>query len=126
MLWNTTHRNNTMTLGEKIKHLRKEQNISQTELAKIIGVHQSHIGRYERDESTPTAYVIKKLAEVLKVSADYLLSEEEEEIAASFTSDKELLQHFQDISRLADPDKQFIKRMIKMAINDAKIKKMAS
>jgi transcriptional regulator with XRE-family HTH domain len=115
-----------MTLGEKIKQLRKERNISQTELAKIIGVHQSHIGRYERDESTPTAYVIKKLAEVLKVSADYLLSEEEEEIAASLTSDKELLQQFQDISRLAAPDKQFIKRMIKMAINDAKIKEMAS
>ena len=115
-----------MTLGEKIKKLRKEKNISQTELAEIIGVHQSHIGRYERNESIPTAHIIKKMADVLKVSADYLLSEEEQEITTSLTSDKELLQQFQDISKLNETDKQFIKKMIKMAINDAKIKEMAS
>jgi transcriptional regulator with XRE-family HTH domain len=114
-----------MTLGEKIKKLRKEQNISQTDLAEIIGVHQSHIGRYERNESIPTAHVIKKMADKLKVSADYLLSEEEQEVSPSLTSDRELLQQFQDISKFNDADKQFIKRMIKMAINDTKIKQMA-
>lgn len=86
-----------MTLGEKFKLLRKKRNVSQTELA-----------------------------EVLQVSADYLLSEDEEEITTSLTSDKELLQQFQDISKLKDADKQFIKRIIKMAINDSKIKEMAS
>ena len=115
-----------MTLGEKIKKLRKEKNISQTELADAIGVHQSHIGRYERNDSVPTAFIIKKMAHLFNVSADYLLSEEDGEIAASLTSDKELLSQFQEISRLNDENKRFIKKMIKMVLNDAKIKEMAS
>jgi transcriptional regulator with XRE-family HTH domain len=37
-----------MSLAKKLVDLRKEHNLTQKELAKSIGVHFSHMSRYER------------------------------------------------------------------------------
>ena len=62
-----------MTLGEKIRQLRKRKKITQSQLAELIGTHESHIGRYEKDQSVPTSPILKKIAEAFNVSVDYLL-----------------------------------------------------
>lgn len=58
---------------DRIKELRDDRNVSQQELAEIIGVAQSSIGNYERGERIPDADVIVKLADFFKVSTDYIL-----------------------------------------------------
>lgn len=43
-----------MTFAEKVKHVRAELLVSQTELAKMIGVSFPTINRWENDKFEPT------------------------------------------------------------------------
>ena len=47
-----------MTIGEKIKYLRKPKGVTQTELAQITGIHQVSIAKYEKDKMvrSPTSF----------------------------------------------------------------------
>ncbi len=60
-------------IDKRIKDLRKDLKISQTELAVLCGVQQSCVSKWERGETFPDAEMIIKLCEVLNASADYLL-----------------------------------------------------
>ncbi|WP_129408057.1 helix-turn-helix domain-containing protein [Marinitoga lauensis] len=62
-----------MTFGERLKELRKLKKITQKELATKCETSQSLISEYEKNLKQPTAEMIKKIAIVLDVSADYLL-----------------------------------------------------
>ena len=60
-----------------MKHLfeiRKKKGLSQAELAYLAGIAQSSLARYERGEMQPTIEVVKKIADVLKISIDELLN----------------------------------------------------
>ena len=46
-----------MNIGEKIKHLRTEKNLTQPQLAEQIGIEQSYLSKLENDKSTPSAEV---------------------------------------------------------------------
>lgn len=59
-------------LGENIKQLRKEKNISQKELASLINVSQRLISNYEDGSATPTVENLIKIADTFKVSLDFL------------------------------------------------------
>ena len=50
-----------LSLAKKIVQLRKERNLTQKELASIVGVHFSHMSRYERGISLPSIDVVKNL-----------------------------------------------------------------
>ena len=116
-----------MTFGEKVRQLRKRKKITQEQLAELIGTHESHIGRYEKDISSPTAPIIRNIAEVLNVSADYLLFDEREEQSMSIKiSDTELLHQFWEVDKMDEDKRALIKRIISMAINEDKIKQMVS
>lgn len=56
-----------------MKELRKENKISQVELAKLCLVKQSCVSKWERAETLPDAEMIVKLTQIFNVSADYLL-----------------------------------------------------
>ena len=60
-------------LGETIKSLRLEKKITQPQLAKLVGVSSGMISIWENNINKPKATYIKALAQVLEVSADYLL-----------------------------------------------------
>lgn len=60
-------------LGTKIFELRKERNLSQSELAKKIGVSQKAIDFWEKGINEPKASYIVKLAIFFNVTSDYLL-----------------------------------------------------
>jgi len=47
--------------------------MTQDELAKLLKTSISVIGRYERDEMTPSVEMAKKIANALDVSLDYLI-----------------------------------------------------
>ena len=64
--------------GQTIKKLRKENKITQVELAKILECSQSMIARYEKNECEPTESSIIKAAKYFGVSTDYLLGLKDE------------------------------------------------
>jgi len=60
--------------GDVLRQLRKEQNISQDELAKKIGISKSTIGMYEQGNRMPKAdKTLTAIAEYFNVTLDYLL-----------------------------------------------------
>lgn len=61
-----------MTVSEKIKMLRKQRKITQEELAKIINVERSSIGKYETG-TVPSIGVLIRIAKYFEVSLEYLL-----------------------------------------------------
>jgi transcriptional regulator with XRE-family HTH domain len=58
---------------ERLKYLREQRNLSQSQLARRCGFSVGLISKYEFGESDPAGYFLKILAEQLAVSADYLL-----------------------------------------------------
>lgn len=66
-----------MTLGEKISKLRKENNITQEQLASMFGVSRQAISKWESDVAHPETDKLLKMSEMFKCSLDYLLRDRE-------------------------------------------------
>lgn len=66
-----------MTLGEKIKMLRQKKGLTQAQLADLLFLKQNAISAYEKDVNQPSLEMIKKMATIFNVSADYLLGIDE-------------------------------------------------
>jgi transcriptional regulator with XRE-family HTH domain len=98
-----------MSLAKKLVSLRKEHNLTQKELAKSIGVHFSHMSRYERGISLPSIDVVKKIAQVFNVSTDYLLRDDTQAFPETKIPDPELQQLFEAISRMSEQERAAIK-----------------
>lgn len=62
-----------MTFGEKIRLLREEREINQTELGRAVNMTQRKISYIERDRYEPGIEDIRALCRFFNVSADYLL-----------------------------------------------------
>ena len=61
-----------MTIGEKIKDLRKKNNITQKQLAEQLFITYQAVSKWECGVSTPDISLIVPLTRVLNVSADEL------------------------------------------------------
>ena len=61
-----------MTIGEKIKTLRKEKKLTQQKLANAIGVNVQTVRSYESGKYKPKPEVIHKLAKALNVDPSEL------------------------------------------------------
>ncbi len=60
-------------IGKRLRKLRLEQGISQSQLAAKLGISQQAIGNYETDIREPDNETLKKIALIFNVSTDYLL-----------------------------------------------------
>ncbi len=63
-----------MNLGETILKLRKQKNMTQSELAQKLNVTDKAVSKWERNVSCPDVYTITKIAEIFNVSVDELMS----------------------------------------------------
>lgn len=61
-------------LGERIMILRKQNNLSQEQLAHTIGKDKQFINRYEVQGANPTAFILFQIAKALKVTPNELLT----------------------------------------------------
>ncbi len=62
-----------MSFAELLKQCRKQQHVSQAELATKLGVTQQAVGKWESGKSSPDPATIARIAEILGTTADYLL-----------------------------------------------------
>lgn len=61
------------TMGMMIAALRKEQGMTQLELAEKMGVTDKAVSKWERDLSCPDISTLPKLAEIFGISVDDLM-----------------------------------------------------
>ena len=67
-----------MTIGKRICLLRKEKGLTQEELASHMGVSPQAVSKWENDQTCPDISALPKLAGLLGVSVDELLSGKQE------------------------------------------------
>ena len=77
-----------MTFGEKLKEARKEAGLSQEQFAEKMNVSRSAIAKWESDKGMPDVNNLKMMAQLLGISLDYLLDEDEK---LSFNETKEAI-----------------------------------
>lgn len=109
------------TFGKRLAECRKAKNLSQKELAEAFVTSHTTIGKYERDEMTPSIDAAKKLAKILDTTVGYLLGENDE---ANLFKDPKMSQRFQDISVLPEKEKECLLTTVDHFIKSAKINAM--
>lgn len=60
-------------IGNRIKQLRKEHNLTQNQFASLFGVYDSTISQYENGKREPEYNTVIKIANKFNVSIDWLL-----------------------------------------------------
>ena len=76
-----------MTLGEKLKEIRKRFGLSQEQLAEIMNVSRQTITKWENDGGTPDVTNLQELSKVFGITVDYLLNDENGLPALSMTKE---------------------------------------
>ena len=67
------------TLNERIKQLRKEKGLTQSQLADLLGVTDKAVSKWEIGETNPDISLLPKMSEIFNVTLDYLLVGKKEE-----------------------------------------------
>ena len=106
-----------MTIAERIRLIRQQRKLSQTELAEKSGVNLKSLSRYELGTSVPPADVLKELADALEVSADALLTDD-----VATVKDTELLRKFEVIQEISGEARSVINTFLDMVIRDFRTK----
>ena len=63
-------------VSDRIRLLRERRGLTQSELAKQLGITRSSVNAWEQGISVPSTQYIVELATIFKVSTDYLLGVE--------------------------------------------------
>lgn len=63
----------TMTIGDRIRAVRKKRGLTQTQLAERMSVSPTHISRWEYGGMIPSLFHAINLADELDVSLDFLV-----------------------------------------------------
>lgn len=100
--------------GERILILLKEKGYSQKELAAMIGVTETALSRYLRDEREPKMEVIANIATALNTTTDYLLTGKEDR--ASFAETYRLVAR--GTATMTDDEKM---KLMKVLLNNGNL-----
>ena len=106
-----------MGFDERLAERRKELGLTQQALADRAGIHMMQVHRYESGGTLPSLDALKKLAVALRVSADYLLFDEDERAPAD-----ELKMQFEAVARLDPAERRVIQEVVESILlkHDAK------
>lgn len=67
-------KNEIIQFGKKLREVRLKKNLSQGDIARILGVHRSYISGLERGRRNPSLLTVQKVAKALDVSVDKLIT----------------------------------------------------
>lgn len=105
-----------MNIGNRITNLRKELGLSREDLGKQIGTSGAVIGRYERQEITPSIEVAAKIANALNISLDYLTG-----LTTSTVKDKKMLYRLEILEKISEKEKDTILHVFDSLLQTAQL-----
>jgi len=104
---------NSMTVGEKIKQLRKDKGLQQKTVATDVGLDQSNYNKVENGRREPSVEVLQKLSVILEVTVDELLNSEDKKQPTPVTvEDKTVSEKIRLVEQLEEEDKNVIYKML--------------
>jgi transcriptional regulator with XRE-family HTH domain len=91
-----------ITFGDRLRQIRKEQGLSQEELAKMLGTSKQVLSRYETNQRAPKISIAAAYAQKLKVSLDFMMGDSKEELSfyelCPQSKDKPFYKIFNDVT----------------------------
>ena len=119
-----------ITLGKKLKNLREKSKKKQYEVCEKLNINQTTYSNYELDVREPDNDTLKKIAQYFKVSIDYLLDNDIENIKTinnelkniiqELENDKELNAKVQSITELDPEERKKIYKILDAVIDEDK------
>jgi transcriptional regulator with XRE-family HTH domain len=100
--------------GSRLKAVREEKGLKREDVAKKIGTSGAIVGRYERNERTPSIDIAKNIAEALEVSLDYLVGD-----TSVLIKDKKMLYRLEVLQKVNPAHKDRILYMLDLMLKDA-------
>lgn len=97
-----------MTFGEKLSYLRKQANLTQSDLADNLNISRQAVNKWEKGISLPDIDNIQKLSSIFNISIDELLDYKIENINLTIDTKKELIDR--EDSKLKNVDNFVLKR----------------
>lgn len=108
-------------IGQRIRDLRKQKKMSQSELAKIIGVTQTTIIAWETGKAEPSSSAVANLADYFNVTTDYLLGrpEEKKDDGIDHTALEKAIDEARsfDGKPMSDHDREIVRNILKGYFN---------
>ena len=92
--------------GKRLKELRKEHGGTIEQFADMVGISKSTLGYYENDKRMPDIEILARIANVLNVSADYLIGR------TNTTDRKGKLKTVCDFTGLSDQAAEYLSELV--------------
>ena len=96
-------------LAKRITKIMEERGMNQAELARQAGITPAAISQIEAGKRTPTTPSLHRIANVLKVSIDYLTGKTDESKLQDLLQQDEVLQFFRGFDALDANDQKIIR-----------------
>lgn len=101
-------------LGKLSVELRKKKGLNRDDLGAAVGTSGAMIGKYERDEMTPSVEMAKKIADALDVSLDYLIGS-----SSVLVKDKKMAYRLELLDKISDEDRITVLKVMDALLKDA-------
>jgi len=106
--------------GNRLKTVREEKELKREDVANKIGTSAAIVGRYERNERTPSIDIAKNIAEALEVSLDYLAGD-----TTVLFKDKKMMYRIEVLQKINPDYKERILYMLDVMLKDAQSNSLA-
>ncbi len=106
-------------LGKRIAQLRREQNMTQQQLADALGIAQQTLAHYEVARLRVPASMLPTLAEIFKVPVDALLGRPAATRGGKRGPASQLQRSIERISELPKPKQRFVIEMLETVLAQA-------
>ena len=93
--------------GKRLKELRKEHGCTIEQFSDMVGISKSTLGYYENDKRMPDIEILARIANVLNVSADYLIGR------TNTTAQKGKMKTVCEFTGLSDSAAEFLAQLVK-------------
>lgn len=99
-----------VSFGERLRKVREDKGLSQSDLAHKTGFQPSAISHFESGRRSPSFENLKRLADALSVTIDFLLGRESEAKSAGPIAE----QLFRDFEQMSADDQESIAKFAKL------------
>ena len=99
------NKDDTDTIGKRLKLLRKNLNLTQKEFAASVGISQGNLSEMEKDKFSPSYDTLILITKQYKISADWILTGENVTYKNEFAGNPEIEEMHEVINKvMSDPD----------------------